>query len=72
MNMSTWRTICYSGALVGMSGLALVLPGCGAGGGGGGTGPAEEVKIQAPENAPAGSVGVQEEYKNLSPAGKAK
>jgi hypothetical protein len=70
MNMSTWRTICFSGILLGMSGLAV--PGCGSGGGGGGTGPNPEVKIQAPENAPAGSVSVQDEYKNLSPAGKAK
>jgi hypothetical protein len=70
--MAQWRTIFFAVVVLGMSGLVTALPGCGSGGGGGTTGPGVETKIAAPENAAPGSVGVQEEYKNLSPAGKAR
>jgi hypothetical protein len=70
--MAKWRVLGFAGVLLGMIGLAAALPGCGAGGGGSATGPQPETKIAPPENAPAGSVSVQEEYKNLSPAGKAR
>jgi hypothetical protein len=70
--MAQWRTIGFSAVLLGMSGLAAALPGCGSGGGGAPSGPGVETKIEPPVNAPAGSGSVQEEYKNLSPAGKAR
>jgi hypothetical protein len=70
--MAQWRTFCF--VVLGMSGLVTALPGCGSGGGGGAAGPGAETKIAAPENPAPGSPpgGVQEEYKSLSPAGKAR
>jgi hypothetical protein len=71
--MSTWRTFAFSAVLLGTCGLCAGLSGCGAGGGGGGAaGPGAEVKIVPPENPAPTSPPVSEEYKSLSPAGKAR
>jgi len=64
--------ILVSGLLLGMTGLVTVLPGCGSGaGGGGGGGGGDEVKIAPAVNPAKDTVPVSEEYKSLSPAGKA-
>jgi len=66
--MSKWRMTCFLGVLLGMSGLVLTISGCGPSGGQTGGGPSPEVKSIPPVGS---STPVSEEYKNLSPAGKA-
>jgi hypothetical protein len=68
ITMSTWRKVFFLALLLGTSGLAMVLPGCGPGGGASsGPSPTPEVKVAAPVG---GSGSVSDEHKNLSPAGK--
>jgi hypothetical protein len=64
------RTLWFSVATLGLGGLAMALPGCG-GGGSQEVSSTGEVKIVQPPDASKDSPPVQEEYKNLSPAGKA-
>jgi hypothetical protein len=61
----------FSSVLLGTIGLATALPGCGGGGGSGEVSSTGEVKIAPPTNPKPDAVPVQDEYKNLSPAGKA-
>jgi hypothetical protein len=69
--MMMQRAIRLSAMILGLGGLAMVLPGCG-GGGPGEVSSTGEVKIIPPTNASKENPGVQDEYKNLDPAGKAK
>jgi len=64
MTMSTWRRAGISGILMGVIGLATVLPGCGGGAGGGGTtAPNEEVKIEPPKDASGKEIKISDETK---------
>lgn len=50
--MSEWRRSAYSWLLIGVVGLAVLVPGCGiAGGAGNTTGTNPEVKIEPPKDA---------------------
>jgi hypothetical protein len=69
--MSMRRMVYLSGALLVMIGLAATLTGCG-GGGAQETLPTGEVKIEPPANSASGAGSVQDEYKNMAPAGKTK
>jgi hypothetical protein len=69
--MMKQRAFWFSVVTLGLGGLAMFLPGCG-GGGPGEVSSTGEVKIIPPANASKENPGVQEEYKNLDPAGKAK
>ena len=62
--MSTWRSVGFSGILMGMIGLAILLPGCGpAGGPGNTTGPNPEVKVLEPVDAQGKTISISDETK---------
>jgi len=67
--MSTWRRIGFSGILMGVIGMAILLPGCGAGGGAGNTtGPNPEVEIVQPKDAQGNTISITDETKTPSAA----
>ncbi|WP_406697922.1 hypothetical protein V5E97_03630 [Singulisphaera sp. Ch08] len=60
--MSTWRSLGFSGILMGVIGLSVVLPGCGSGGGAGDTaGPNPEVQIVPPTDAQGNAFPITDE-----------
>jgi len=62
--MSTWQRIGFSGLLMGMIGVAILLPGCGsAGGPGNTTGPNPEVKVLEPKDAQGNTISIADETK---------
>jgi hypothetical protein len=63
MTMSTRRKTGLSGILMGVVGLAIVLPGCGGGGAGTGPGPNPEVKIEWPKDASGKEIKLSDETK---------
>jgi len=67
--MSTWRRIGFSGILMGVIGLATLLPGCGGGGGAGKTtGPNPEVEIVPPKDAQGKTYSLEDETRPRAPA----
>jgi len=65
ITMSTWRRGGFSGILLGMIGLAILLPGCGSGGGPGNTtGPNPEVKVVEPVDAQGKTISISDETKS--------
>jgi len=61
--MSARRKGGVSGILMGMIGLAILLPGCGSGGPGNTTGPNPEVKIVEPVDAQGKTISITDETK---------
>jgi len=63
MTMTTWRKIGISGILMGVVGLAILLPGCGGGAGTTTTGPSPntEVKIEPPKDAQGKEIRIEDE-----------
>jgi hypothetical protein len=61
--MSTWRRAGLSGILMGVIGLAVVLPGCGGGGTTTTGSPTEEVKLEPPKDAAGKEIKISDETK---------